>query len=319
MLDSGPERPLRLIVGESHFDLSEREGERDTFLRLKSLFDGRHSAARIADLVGIPVGDVLATVEQFEALGLLRRETPTPSVPVADLRARLRATLTMWRNQIGFHPLFQDLAAGRADRRALLGLFIETYHVVRFAGRHIGVAISHADTYESQMALCRYLADEYDHAAFMKQTCVNLGCDGGEVERSHPIIGTLSLVQMLCEIGRTDTLAYFAALALFEALPQDAEAGEASIAQIAAAYAIDPAAFEPALDHLRGDLAAGHNSLLDAALDRCADLPADRVHRIVNMLHDLKHTYDQLHDGILKYYSDISNYVPRLKVDYFSL
>jgi hypothetical protein len=36
-------------------------------------------------------------------------------------------------------------------------------------------------------------------------------------------------------------------------------------------------------------------------------------------MHDLKHSFDQYNDNIIVYYSDVSNYIPRLKVDYFSL
>jgi hypothetical protein len=96
-------------------------------------------------------------------------------------------------------------------------------------------------------------------------------------------------------------------------------ASRRGIATIAEAYDINVQAFAPAIRHLRADIAAGHASLLDIALADVKAIESERLHRIVNMLHDLKHAYDQLHDGILQYYSDISNYIPRLQVDYFSL
>ncbi len=57
----------------------------------------------------------------------------------------------------------------------------------------------------------------------------------------------------------------------------------------------------------------------EEALRGRACVPAAQAHRAVNNLHDLKHSFDQYHFGIIGYYSDISNYIPRLKVDYFSL
>jgi hypothetical protein len=110
-----------------------------------------------------------------------------------------------------------------------------------------------------------------------------------------------------------------AALTLIEAQPEDGLEGEQSVATIAKAYGVDVQAFAPALKHMNDDITAGHASLLDTALADVKVIESERLHRIVNMLHDLKHAYDQLHDGILQYYSDISNYVPRLRVDYFSL
>ena len=68
--------------------------------------------------------------------------------------------------------------------------------------------------------------------------------------------------------------------------------------------------------------ATGIVYLCAAASDALAGqefIDAREAHHAVNCMHDLKHAYDQLHDQVLQYYSDISNYIPRLRVDYFSL
>ena len=64
---------------------------------------------------------------------------------------------------------------------------------------------------------------------------------------------------------------------------------------------------------------ANHTGLLEEALEGRDVVPAAQAHRAVNNLHDLKHSFDQYNDNIILYYSDVSNYIPRLKVDYFSL
>lgn len=319
MLDSGPDLPLRLIVGRSHFELREIEGDRPTFLQFKSLLDGRHTEAEIAQATGLLVEDVAVAVAGFEALGLLRREPEQALIPAGELSSRLAATLHMWRNQIGFHRLFQGLSNGRWRVEVLQGLFIETWHMVRMAPVHIGTALSAARSDQARALLSAYLADECSHAHLILETCSKLGCDPVAVARAHPIVATTSLVQMLCEIGRTDTLAYAAALGLFETAPQDGDEGDKSIARVARAYGLPQSHFAAAREHFREDLEARHGSMLELLLGEHGQLPATRVHDMVNMLHDLKHGYDQLHDGILTYYGDISNYVPRLAVDYFSL
>jgi len=319
MLDSGPDLPLRLIVGRSHFELEELEGDRSTFLGFKSLLDGRHTCAQIAARTELPIGQVAGIVTILDGLGLLRREPPTVLIAAAELGRQLGDTLEMWRNQIGYHRLFQGLAFGAWRKEVLQGLFIETWHMVRMAPRHVGAALAGASSDHERALLCAYLADECDHAPLLLATCANLGCNPEHVSEAHPIVATTSLVQMLCEIGKTDTLAYAAALSLFEAAPRESEEGDRSIARVATAYGLPLSHFEPARRHFREDMAAGHASLLDQLLADHGELPASRVHAIVNMLHDLKHCYDQLHDGILAYYADISNYIPRLKVDYFSL
>jgi pyrroloquinoline quinone (PQQ) biosynthesis protein C len=319
MLDSGTDSPLRIIVGENHYDLSEIAGDRKRFLRIKCRLDGRHTIQEIAAITGEEPSDIIELIHQFAALKLLRNETSTALVPVEKFRPRLLATLRMWRRQIGYHELFQSLTLGAARKEVLLGLFIETFHNLRLGPRHMACAIAATNCHRLRNELSKYLADEYSHSPLLLQTCVNLGCKKEEVEAAHPIVATLSLVQMLCEIARSDTLAYMAALALIEAEPEDGAEAQKSIASIAAAYEIDVHAFAPAVRHLSVDIAAGHASLLDVALADVKEIESERLHRIVNMLHDLKHAYDQLHDGILQYYSDISNYIPRLQVDYFSL
>lgn len=72
------------------------------------------------------------------------------------------------------------------------------------------------------------------------------------------------------------------------------------------------------IKHMMIDVAAGHKGLLEEALEGRESVDAEQAHRAVNYLHDLKHSFDQQHDEILKYYGDF-NYIPRLKVDYFSL
>jgi pyrroloquinoline quinone (PQQ) biosynthesis protein C len=319
MIDSGTDVPLRVVVGENQYDLSEIAGDRNRFLRVKCLLDGRHTIEEIAATTGESPSDIVDLVTQFAEFGLFRNEAHTAVVPIEKFRPQLIATLRMWKRQIGFHKLFQSLASGVARKEVLFGLFIETFQTLRLAPQHMACAIAAAESHRLRNELSEYLADEYAHAPLLLQTCVNLGCKKEEVEQAHPIVATLSLIHMLCEIGRTDTLAYMAALALIEAQPEDGIEGEQSVATIAEAYGVDVLAFAPALKHMKADIAAGHASLLDTALADVKVIESERLHRIVNMLHDLKHAYDQLHDGILQYYSDISNYIPRLRVDYFSL
>jgi hypothetical protein len=319
MLDRGSESALHLIVGDSHFELSELQGDRATFLRLKSLLDGRHSVTEISQTTGVPIADVRNLLSQFENLGLLRRHVSELSIQSADFLQSLQATIGMWKRQIGYHSLFQGLSKGQFRREVLVGLFIETYHLVRLASNHIAAAAGSANSDFDRTVLARYLSEESDHAHYILRTCEALGYSAVDVHASQPIVGTISLVHMLSEIGRQDTIAYLAALALMESVPRDAVEADEAITMLAIAYDVDRAVFQDARDHLNVDLKMGHGNLLARSLQHCSELSLDRANSIVNLVHDLKHAFDQMHDGILQYYGDISNYVPRLKVDYLSL
>jgi hypothetical protein len=136
---------------------------------------------------------------------------------------------------------------------------------------------------------------------------------------AHPIIGTMSLVNMLCDIARRDTLAYLCCTVLFEARGEDMGDAADELRAIAEGYGYPANAVDPLIAHMGIDVEAGHVGLLAEALESRTSIPADQAHRAVNALHDLKHSFDQFHDQVVQYYSDIANYLPRLRVDYFSL
>jgi hypothetical protein len=140
-----------------------------------------------------------------------------------------------------------------------------------------------------------------------------------QVERAHPLIGTWSLINNLCEIAREDTLGYLACTKLFEARGADSLEGGETLRRLAAAYGYPADSVDPLVSHVEEDVKANHIGLLEQALTDRRAVPADQAHRAVNNLHDLKHSFDQYGDNIVLYYSDVSNYIPRLKVDYFSL
>jgi TENA/THI-4/PQQC family len=310
---------MTMIVGRDHFQIGEEYGDREDFLNVKRYFDGRHSIDQISRITGVAEADVRAIVETFAELGLLRREEPTENVPVEQFLSRIDDTCLMWARQIGYHPLFERLVRGEARKEVFLGLVLETYHYVKSAGKHAAVALQLCDNPRYEKLLEEYLTEERDHSELFVTALERMGVPRNWTTEAHPIIGTMSLVNALCDIGRESTLAYIACTALFEARREDFEGAKASFEQMAQNYGYDADTVAPIIQHMADDVSAGHTSLIREALEGVETIPAREVHDIVNRLHDLKHSFDQQHADILLYYGDISNYIPRLKVDYFSL
>jgi hypothetical protein len=308
-----------MIVGREHFEVSEELGSREKFLEFKRYLDGRHTVRDICDSTGLPDTNVDALIASFEQMGLLRSETPQINIPAKDFVERIDATCAMWSRQIGFHRLFGLLQQGSVRKEVFQGLMLETYHYVNSAAKHIAVAIAHCGDSQHRTLLQRYFVDEHDHAELLLRTLENIGISRDLALSAHPVIGTLSLINMLCDIGRTSTLAYLCCTSLFEARKTEASAGQAAFERIAANYNWSVEDVSPIVSHLLQDVAADHTSLIAEALRDTEYVTAADADRAVNGLHDLKHSFDQFHDQILSYYIDISNYIPRLKVDYFSL
>lgn len=310
---------MYMIVGQDYFDLTQEFGPVEKFLEVKSYFDGRHSVREISELTGVTYDDIKGIVDTFAELGLMRQEEPVDLIPVDSFLRRVEDSCVMWKRQIGFHRLYRQLFEGAASKRVFIGVFQETYHYVKAAPRHISVAIAHCKDDYWERLLTEYFNDECDHSELILRTLENLGVQRDRAVSAHPIIGTMSLINMLCEIGRSSTLAYLACTRLFEASREDANDAEEAWKEIAGKYGVEAKAIEPFINHMMGDVISDHGSLLARALKNEKYIDAKEAHYAVNCLHDLKHSYDQFHDQVIQYYSDISNYVPRLKVDYFSL
>lgn len=152
-----------------------------------------------------------------------------------------------------------------------------------------------------------------------RKSLVNMGVPEDRVLNAHPIIGTWSLANNFAQIARADTLGYIACTKLFEARGPETLEGADQLEELAVKYGFPEGSLEPLAGHVRADVEADHVGLLEEALEGRDCVDAESAHRAVNHLHDLKHSYDQWADGIALYYSDIANYIPRLKVDYFSL
>src|SRR3954469_10659368 len=75
---------LTMVVGKEFFQITEEHGSRETFLRVKSYFDGRHSVDEISRITGVPQADIEAIVASFDGLGLMRQEEPIDRIPVED-------------------------------------------------------------------------------------------------------------------------------------------------------------------------------------------------------------------------------------------
>lgn len=177
----------------------------------------------------------------------------------------------------------------------------------------------HGADLKSFLDFKRYLDGRHTVREISQITGVSVDDALGIVETAHPLIGTWSWINNLCQIAREDTLGYLACTKLFEARGVETLEGAHGLQAIATAYGYPDDCLSSLVSHVREDVQADHTGLLEQALADRDSVPAWQAHRAVNNLHDLKHSFDQYNDNIVMYYSDVSNYIPRLTVDYFSL
>src|SRR5437879_3540533 len=150
------DEPITMIVGKSYFKL-ETFGDRDNFLHLKSLLDGRNSIDQICEKTGININDVNSILNTFSGIGILRQETPTPLIQSLDFIKKITDSCDMWQKQIGFHNLFDDLENARLRKEVFIGWLIETYHYVKSAPIHTSFAIANCKNNHWKDILTGYL------------------------------------------------------------------------------------------------------------------------------------------------------------------
>lgn len=315
---------LDLVVGDDHFRISTSDETMHRFLRVKRYFDGRHSIDEIASSAGVDGDSISAIVDQLGTLGILRDDgarLKTESVPQQEFVDRIMMTRRMWRRQIGFHRLWGLLSRGEAGPDLLRGLILETYHYVAATSRHARLAAEHTARPEWADLLLRYADEEDGHEEMILESLVAMGLKEAHVRTAHPVIGTMSLIDYLTRVARTDTFSYFACLLLLESTPEEVVPAKIEMREIAVRNGFEGGALDAVIRHMELDSDTEHSTLVERAMELAgvAQVTLSEAHAAVNAMHDLKHTFDQFHDQIVIYYSDASNYVPRLPVDFFSL
>lgn len=312
--------PTLMVVGDEHFEIEQTGADLQTFLNFKRYLDGRHTVEEIGAITGLSLDDCLGIVTTFAEQGLLRdADIRIDRIPTSVFLDQLDKSTGMWSEQIGYHRLWPGLENRDFRREVLLGLILETYHYIKSASRHISTAIAHCTDPKWRHLLSEYLSEEYDHAKLAEQSLVNMGVPREQVLNAHPLIGTWSLINNLCEIAREDSLGYLACTKLFEARGVETVEGAGTLQRLAVEYGYPEGCLDPLTSHVVEDVQAEHTGLLEEALEGRDFVEVDQAHRAVNNLHDLKHSFDQYSENIVYYYSDVANYIPRLKVDYFSL
>lgn len=309
---------VTLVVGRKHLELEHEAGARDDFLALKGYFDGHHTIREMGDATSIDPADVLGVAQAFEEAGLLQTRTSAPRIPLGDFLERVEDTSIMWRRQIGLHRLFGGLEEGIYRREALLGLLLETYHYVRLLSPTLAQVAESWDDSPAKQVVLEYAYEEMEHHRDYEATLDTVPRLRGRIASSHPTVTTLSLIRNFESIGRRSSLSLVCCLQMIEARASEADHGEAHLRKIARVYGLDEL-IDPFVKHMRADLGLEHSSLLMKSLAGTSDVAAAAAHESVNDMHDIKHCFDEFHDGIIKYYADISNYIPRPKVDYFAL
>lgn len=318
LIDAPETSQTTLVVGRDYFQLERTAGVRDDLLRLKSLLDGRHTIEEICRRTGLGTSNVIDVVGAFSEAGLLQSRTAEEEISAQVFKTRVEESSLMWRRQIGLHRLFGGLSAGSFRREVFIGLLLETYHYVYMLPRTLKAIAGSLDGSPYCDVVLHYAEEEMDHYLSYQPALSEIDVIGPYLKDAHPTVGTLSLIRNFESIGRRSPLSLVCCLQLIEARPSEMANAECHLTEIAEKYGMADAVV-PYIEHMKADIEFGHSDLLSTALKDISVISVSDAHTAVNDMHDLKHCFDVFHDSVVAYYEDISNYIPRPKVDFFAL
>lgn len=242
-----------------------------------------------------------------------------PSIMTTSKRAVSKAAFLKAVSAAGSR-FREDNAAGRlntllaeesAPVSVLQGYLIESYHYIKSAPQHIGVALTHAKTAEHKTILLDLLLDEHDHAPMILHTLKRLGFQEKAIVASTPTIGTLSLISLLSDLGRTHPLAYIACTSLNEATEEDVKNEKRSFRFFADKYRLPKNAFDGFLAHSEEDLRSGHVRLIEKALSGVKSLSREEADGVIDGMYAIGRAYKQFNDSVAAYYATPGCRVPR--------
>lgn len=126
----------------------------------------------------------------------------------ADLNCMKSVALTAenWLCTINGHDLWNELLEIGSDS-LIVGYFIENYHYLASAARHIAPAIASSDNPSIRRAYIAHLEDELEHCNILRDKLIEIA--GVEApERLRPLPTTIAFVGYLEMLARTNWRAY---------------------------------------------------------------------------------------------------------------
>jgi pyrroloquinoline quinone (PQQ) biosynthesis protein C len=308
-----------MVAGKKYFEITGRHLTREQFMVISRYLDGGHTITEISAATGVSAYAVNALVESLHQIGAMEAREVPGTISVSDFVEAVEGACLTWGRQLGTHELFSGFNELSLRKEVFLGLILETYHYVKSASLHIATAIASSGDRRIEEVLAQYFVEEYGHGELLLETLEALGMRRQSVERSYPTGGTMAIVHMLCDMGRRNTIAYLAAMAFLEMRPNDFGSAAASIREICKGYGWPDEAMDRLIAHAGEDIEAGHSSLLAESLAHRTVITTDQADSAINCIHDLKHSFDQQYDHVIKYYSNISNHIPRVAVTLSSI
>lgn len=313
------DNPSVMILTVSHGDYEVSVQEANEFIKMRPHCTGFNTKSDIANKSGLKteeVNKILTSLKDAEILHL--PFVDLDKVSDQQIQDTLLAATRIWGEQLAETSISRDIFLGRTSKQVILGWLLETYHYVKDFPNTLEVALYASEGKLSEI-LNNYMLQERGHEKFIAECLIKGGLTKEEIEESIPLISTRTISFLLKELFQFEPISVLLVASIIEADEFSEEDSYEVTKKIALDNSFPEDIFAPFLKHVEIDNQMGHQKLLENNIEILKLIDKNKLHQIVNMLHDLKHAFDLQKLEIYEYYDKSGNYFPRQKVDFFAI
>lgn len=291
------------------------------FLKIRSYCTGVHSVDDIASKSELSVDDVntiLVSLREAEVLCPPSGASDPPSIE--EVRKTLQKIASIWADELRYAYIGNEFVRGELSKTALSGWLVEMYHYIKDFPWAIEHGANHAPPGKLRDVLANYANQEKSHEEFVVKTLVNLGLKREEVKTSTPLVATRTVSLLMREMFEAEPASVLLMAALVEAQEIADDNIQGFNERMHELYGVPLNAFDPFFEHQKIDVGMGHAELLEKNIELFDITDPQRLDKIVNRLHDLKHAFELQTLEIKSYYSKLEGkYFPRQPMMFSSL
>jgi pyrroloquinoline quinone (PQQ) biosynthesis protein C len=290
--------------------------------RVIPLLDGAASIDAIAARLEERPARVASLVERLEEAGVVvLRDPGAPRTMTGAAFHRMhRRHARHWLRRVYEHPLWEEIATGRASRAQVIGFAFEKYHYIEGAYEHMGIAAANA-TREMMPHLARHFIEEHNHGDIYRKGLASLFPDE-TVLHATPLPSTRALVNFLSETAARSSFAYYAGNEVLQMTentsdPADGGAVDAFYDAMRRHYPWSDRLVASFVAHTHADQKLGHEDVFREMCDSVPPLSEREVTDALNVARSMVEHLMLFMDGIRVHYARFPT-VPRVAPDLLS-
>ncbi len=307
-----------LVVSNGIYEVPESDAE--DFLQIRSHCTGYNTIEKIAKESNYSkkrVGEIVSSLSEADILHLPVKHMQ--EVTQDNIRNTLLDAVRIWRDQLAETHIVNDIINNNVDKNVLTGWLLESYHYVKNFPSALYNAYENCDDETFKPILYNYYQQECGHEIFVLRCLLKLGLSEAEVKNSIPLVSTRLIDLLLKELFCYSPYSVLLIASVIEASEFDIDSAQDISSKLNKHYGVPLDLLDSYFTHIKVDVEMGHEKLLKENIDYIDKISADKIHEIVNKIHDIKHAFDVQKLEIKDYYSHKGNYMPRQYVDFFAI